>query len=213
MTTPRFLYCWFDTEYTMLELERAEILQIALIVTGDDLSPLPQRPAEIPDELLRADGFSAVATLPPSERISDHVKENYQPLLESCRLHGRPVRELDGFLASYLDCFPESHAEDVRQRPVLSGNSIYADYFLARKYLPRFVSRLNYRHLDVTSFKIEWLFHYREQKFEKLGRADGIQKFYRGRDAVSGDKHDAYYDVQASIAELAFYRSRFERIP
>ena len=38
MTEPRRLYCWFDTEYTTLELERARLLEVALIVT-DDASP------------------------------------------------------------------------------------------------------------------------------------------------------------------------------
>lgn len=213
MSDPRFLYCWFDTEYTTLELERAEILEVALIVTDDALEPIPQAPEGVPAGVVRRDGLSAVAALPPAERISDHVKEHYKPLLEKCAREGRPVSELDDDLSAYMDAFPESRAEDVRLRPVLAGNSIYADYFLARKYLPGFTSRLSYRHLDVTSFKIEWLFHHRGEKFQKLGQAEAIQKFYKGRDPVVGDKHDAYYDVQASIAELGYYRSKFERIP
>jgi oligoribonuclease (3'-5' exoribonuclease) len=96
----------------------------------------------------------------------------------------------------------------VQDRPVLAGNSIYADYFLARKYLRRFLSRLSYRLFDVTTMKLEWLFHYGEKKFEKLGKPEAIRKLYRGQDEILGDKHDAYYDVQASIAELAYYRSR-----
>jgi oligoribonuclease (3'-5' exoribonuclease) len=100
----------------------------------------------------------------------------------------------------------------VRERPVLAGNSIYADYFLARRFLPGFLSRLSYRLFDVTTFKLEWQLHYREKKFEKLGTPEGIRTLYRGRDPVVGDKHDAYYDVQASIAELAFYRSRLRKI-
>jgi oligoribonuclease (3'-5' exoribonuclease) len=111
-----------------------------------------------------------------------------------------------------MDSFPETRLENVQQRPVLAGNSIYADYFLARKFLPRFLSHLNYRLFDVTTLKLEWLFHYREKKFEKLGSPELIRELYRGRDPILGDKHDAYYDVQASITELAFYRSRLEKI-
>jgi oligoribonuclease (3'-5' exoribonuclease) len=208
MNAPRHLYCWFDTEYTTLELERAKLLEIALIVTDDELRPIRPDAAEIPAGLLRKDGFSAFVTPPPSEEISEHVKENYGPLLERCRGEGQTAEAVEGYLASYMDSFPECRAERAQDRPVLAGNSIYADYFLARKYLSRFLSRLSYRLFDVTTLKLEWLFHYREKKFEKLGQPEAIRKLYRGEDEILGDKHDAYYDVQASIAELAYYRSR-----
>jgi oligoribonuclease len=208
MNSQRHLYCWFDTEYTTLDLERAKLLEIALIVTDDELRPVRPDGAGIPRDLLRKDGFCVFVIPPPREEISDHVQKNYGPLLERCRGEGRTAEAVEGFLASYMDSFPECRAERVQDRPVLAGNSIYADYFLARKYLPRFLSRLSYRLFDVTTLKLEWLFHYREKRFEKLGKPEAIRKFYRGEDEILGDKHDAYYDVQASIAELAYYRSR-----
>jgi oligoribonuclease (3'-5' exoribonuclease) len=203
----RYLYCWFDTEYTTLEIERAKLLEVALVVTDDELRPLSGESKEIPAELLRQDGLSACLAPPSMEEVSFHVKQNYQPLLERCRRDGRLAEEIDRCLSSYMDAFPECRAQSVRDRPVLAGNSICNDYFLARRYLPRFLSRLNYRLFDVTTLKLEWLFHYRGEKFQKLGSPETIQRYYRGRDPVVGDKHDAYYDVQASIAELAFYRS------
>lgn len=212
MTEPRRLFCWFDTEYTTLELERARLLEVALIVTDDALLPLPAASKDIPEGLLRRDGFSAFLTPPPEAEISDHVKENYRPLLERCRMEGWSAEEVDDHLSSYMDSFPETRIASVRERPVLAGNSIYADYFLARKFLPRFLSHLNYRLFDVTTLKLEWLFHYREKKFEKLGGPESIRELYRGRDPIAGNKHDAYYDVQASITELAFYRSRLKKI-
>ncbi|MGH9324477.1 MAG: hypothetical protein ACRD21_10785 [Vicinamibacteria bacterium] len=212
MTGPRHLYCWLDTEYTTLELERAWLLEVALIVTDQELRPVPSGSGEVPHGLLRRDGFSAFITPPSDGEISDHVKENYRPLLERCRREGKTAEEVDSHLASYMDSFPEARSSSIRDRPVLAGNSIYADYTLARKYLPRFLERLNYRLFDVTTLKLEWLFHYREPKFEKLGAPETIREYYRGSDPVVGDKHDAYYDVQASIAELAFYRSHLRKI-
>jgi oligoribonuclease (3'-5' exoribonuclease) len=212
MTEPRRLYCWFDSEYTTLELERARLLEVALIVTDDALLPLPGTPKDVPEDLLRRDGFSAFLTPPPEAEISAHVKENYRPLLERCRREGRSAEEVDACLSSYMDSFPETRLANVHDRPVLAGNSIYADYFLARKFLPRFLSHLNYRLFDVTTLKLEWLFHYREKKFEKLGSPEVLQALYRGLDPIAGKKHHAYYDVQASITELAFYRSRLKKI-
>jgi oligoribonuclease len=207
----RRLFCWFDTEYTTLELEQARLLEVALIVTDDDLLPI-RGGSEGESPASSHDGVSAVVTPPPEKEISDHVKENYRPLLERCRKEGRSAEEIDSLLAAYMDSFPEARSASERERPVLAGNSIYADYFLARRFLPRFLSRLNYRLFDVTTFKLEWQWHYREKKFEKLGSPELIRELYRGRDPVAGDKHDAYYDVQASIAELAFYRSRLKKI-
>jgi oligoribonuclease len=207
----RTLFCWFDTEYTSLELERARLLEVALIVTDDQLLPIRGGSAtEIP--YVKLDGFSAVLTPPPESEISEHVLKNYRPLLERCRRDGGSAEEIDSLLSSYMDSFPETRNASARERPVLAGNSVYADYFLARRFLPRFLSCLSYRLFDVTTFKLEWQLHYREKKFEKLGSPEGIRSLYRGRDPVAGDKHDAYYDVQASIAELAFYRSRIKKL-
>jgi oligoribonuclease (3'-5' exoribonuclease) len=95
---------------------------------------------------------------------------------------------------------------------VLAGNSVHADFLLARKFLPEFVARLNYRLLDVSSQKMEWKNYFQGEKFRKKGNPTLIKKYYPGKTKVEGDKHDAYYDVQASIAELAFYRAHLKRI-
>ncbi len=144
--------------------------------------------------------------------MSEHVLENYQPLLARCKQEGHSVDEIDTYLSLYLDSFAETRDENIRARPTLAGNSIYADYFLVRKFLPKFLSHLSYRLFDVTTMKLEWRFHHRGPKFEKLGNSENIRSYYRGNDDIVGDKHDAYYDVQASMAELAHYRSQFVRI-
>lgn len=208
---PKAIYCWFDSEYTDLDIDRAELLEVALVVTDESLTPVGTSPPGIPSELLTEDGFSAYLHLPPLSRISRHVRENYQTLLEKCEREGRSTEEVDGYLATYLDQFEASRSKDPKRRPVLAGNSIFADCFLARKYLPEFIKRLNYRRLDVSSLKLEWANHFGGEKFIKKGNAALIQQYYPGRDPVIGDKHDAFYDVQASIAELAFYRSHLKR--
>jgi oligoribonuclease (3'-5' exoribonuclease) len=205
------VYCWFDTEYTDLDYDRAELLQVALIVTDETLHPIGGKPSGIPKALLYRDGFHACIKPPPRSRISQHVLENYQDLLERCAEEGNELADVDGYLSRYLEQFSESKAKKVRNRPVLAGNSVHADFFLARKFLPGFVKRLNYRLLDVSSQKLEWRNYFRGDKFRKKGNPDLIQKFYPGEDSVKGDKHDAYFDVQASIAELAYYRSYLKK--
>ena len=142
------IYCWFDTEYTDLDYNKAELLQVALIVTDEMLQPIGSRPEGIPAEYLRKDGFVAHIQPPPESRISKHVLQNYQELLNKCQRNGISLEDVDRYLARYLEQFPESNAERVRARPVLAGNSIHADFFLVRKYLPNFGAQLNYRLLD-----------------------------------------------------------------
>jgi oligoribonuclease (3'-5' exoribonuclease) len=209
---PRFaVYCWFDTEYTDLDYNRAEFLQVALVVTDETLRPIGNKPSGIPRELLTQDGFRACIKPPPRSRISQHVLENYQDLLERCAGDGYELTEVDTYLTLYVDQFPESKSKKIRNRPVLAGNSIHADFFLVRKFLPGFAKRLNYRLLDVSSQKLEWRNYFRGEKFRKKGNPELIQRYYLGKDRVKGDKHDAYYDVQASIAELAYYRAYLKK--
>jgi len=204
------VYCWLDTEYTDLDYNRAELLEIALIATDEKLEPIGSNPAGIPAHLLTEDGFVAFIKPPPPSKISKHVLDNYQDLLHKCDRYGIELKDADRYLSVYLEQFPESRAEDIKKRPVLAGNSIHADLFLVRKHLPSFAGLLNYRLLDVSSQKLEWWHHYGGEKFKKTGNPDLIQRFYTGRGVVRGDKHDAYFDVQASLAELAYYRAHLK---
>ncbi|MBN1663210.1 MAG: hypothetical protein JW943_06390 [Deltaproteobacteria bacterium] len=72
--------------------------------------------------------------------------------------------------------------------------------------MPRFLSRLHYRHLDVTAFKLEWKRRRPDSEFDK-DDPTLIKKYFPEAVLPVAGKHDAYYDVQASIAELAFYRA------
>jgi oligoribonuclease (3'-5' exoribonuclease) len=76
---------------------------------------------------------------------------------------------------------------------------------MARRFLPRFISRLHYRLLDVSTLKILWkdagFPPFEKESDEHLrpywpGEFDGLRP------------HDALFDIKASIAELRFYRSR-----
>lgn len=203
-------YCWFDTEYTDNDYDKAELLEVALLVTDEALGPIPSPAQGIPAELLTAEGFTAPISLPEQSHISSFVLENQEALLERCRREGRSVAEVDRHLASYMSQLAPL-VEDKKVRPVLAGNTIHADYYLARKYLPEFVKGLNFRVFDVTAFKLEWLHFYGRPRFNK-NDPSLVREFFPGKSLVDGGKHDALYDVQASIAELNFYRSQMRLV-
>ena len=94
----------------------------------------------------------------------------------------------------------------------LPETAFHADWWLAYRYLPRFISLLHYRQMDVTAFKLEWRrFHPRAKEFDKEDRRLVQTHFPEAVSPASTERHDALYDAEASVAELAFYRKRFLR--
>jgi oligoribonuclease len=188
---------WFDTEYSGLELEEAHLLQVAVLITDRRLRRV------LPCEM----DIRLAIRLPAEATVSPWVEENLPDLVAACRssLSVEPA-EAEQRLIEYVDTAVGPPAERENRRPILAGNSIHADWWLARKYLPQFMGRLHYRHLDVTALKIEWQERYPDREFEKEDPESIKRYFPESFFSAADTRHDAYYDIQASIAELAFYR-------
>ena len=191
------LYVWFDTEYSTLELEDACLLQVAALVTNSKLKRvLP------PEQDVRL-----AIRLPESEKISPWVEEHLPDLVKACRsAEAVDIAEADDRLSSYINAALNSLPERREERPILAGNSIHMDWRLTCRFLPKFSQLLHYRLLDVTAFKLEWKRRRRKREFDKEDPANILKYFPQANLSVAGIPHDAYYDLQASIAELAFYR-------
>jgi oligoribonuclease (3'-5' exoribonuclease) len=211
-------YVWFDTEYSDLELETAWLLQVAALITDSSLKRvLP------PEQDVRL-----TIRLPDAAALSPWVEQNLPDLVQACRSPAAvSIDEADMRLAGYVDAAvglptPRENQRPVlagyvdaavglptpreNQRPVLAGNSLHADWWLARRFLPRFLGRLHYRHLDVTALKLQWMRLHPGMEFEKEDPEIIRRYFPQAALPESGSRHDACYDVHASIAELAFYR-------
>ena len=200
---PSTAYVWFDTEYSSLEIEGAVLLQVAMRITDADLQPL---------DPLRRD-VNVFVKLPDGAEVSPWIKENMPEVVERCRsTDAVEISDLDAQLAATVDRVVVVPGGEYKRRPILAGNSIHSDWYLAKKFLPRFLGKLHYRHLDVTALKIQWQdIHLAEDEFDK-DKTDLVAQFCPEPKINAADKrHDAYYDVQASIAELNFYRSRLFR--
>jgi oligoribonuclease len=190
-------YVWFDTEYSTLELDNALLLQVAALVTNSSLKRV----------LPSSQDVQLTIRVPPGETFSPWVEQHLPDLVKTCRSSEAVDSEVaDERLAAYVDAVAGFPIEREDQRPVLAGNSIHADWYLTRRFLPRFLCRLHYRHLDVTSFKLEWKLIHPDLKFEKENPEFISRYFPEAVLPASDSRHDAYYDLQASIAELAFYR-------
>jgi oligoribonuclease len=190
-------YVWFDTEYSDLNLEGAHLLQVAAIITDADLRRL-----HTPEQDLKL-----YVRLPEHAPVSPWVEENLKDVLRICRSElALPLAEVEQGLLNLMDtCVTLPGGEDKR-RPILAGNSVHADWWLARRFLPKFLSRLHYRHLDVTALKLQWQDWHEGEAFDK-DNLEVMRAYFPGQlVGVETGRHDAHYDVQASIAELNFYR-------
>jgi oligoribonuclease len=193
---------WFDTEYTSLDLEGARLVQVALVVTD-----MEGRRVAAPDQ-----DFVTAVRLPPESPVSDFLARECPALVRQARAETAPtVDEVDRALAARLDALCGPVASRIGDRPVLAGNSIHADWWLACRFLPVFLSRLHYRQLDVSSLKLLWLASGFGPEFDK-GNIAQIREYLPGWILpAEAQRHDALYDVMCSVAELNFYRKRFIR--
>jgi oligoribonuclease len=193
-------YVWFDAEFTSLELDTARLLQVAVIITDSQLNRLH------PEE----DDLNLCIRLGEGDAVSPWVEENLSGLVARCRSdEAVSIEEADRQISVLLDRFAGTPAGEMADRPVLAGNSVHNDWFLMRKFLPRFAGRLHYRLLDVSTIKIQWQDWVGKEAFDKES-IEELNQYYPGGTIAAANAHDALFDIKASIAELAFYRANLK---
>jgi oligoribonuclease len=191
-------YVWFDTEFTSLELDEARLLQVAVMLTDKNL----QRIAPPEEDL------NLYIRINADTPVSPWVQKNLPDLVKKCRSKAAvSVEEADEKLTAFIDRWCNTPIKTIQKRPVLAGNSVHTDWMLARKFLPVFISRLHYRLLDVSALKIQWFDVVGGDEFGKDDFAE-VKRYFPSADLRKLRRHDAYYDIVASAAELAFYRKK-----
>ncbi|WOO43675.1 oligoribonuclease [Rubellicoccus peritrichatus] len=167
---PYFL--WLDLEMTGLEATTDRILEAAVIVSNHDWEEvfLWESAVVQPKEVLAG----------MNEWCQTHHKES--GLLDRIPT-GITEAELDEKLADIVS----NHWGEVPA--ILCGNSIHQDRKFVDQWLPQFASKLHYRMLDVSSFKVAFQELY-DLRFEKK------------------NAHRALDDIRESITEFRFYLER-----
>jgi oligoribonuclease len=171
-----------DLEMTGLEPSRDAILEIATLVTDDEL----QTVAEGPDLVISA---------PPEilEGMLDVVKTMHtrSGLLQAVRDSKVTLEQAGAETLSFI----KSHVPEAGTVP-LCGNSIGTDRRFLAAQLPEIDRYLHYRSVDVSSVK-ELCARWYPDELEKAPQKAG--------------GHRALDDVRESVAELAYYRSAIFR--
>jgi oligoribonuclease len=168
---------WIDCEMTGLELGHDALVEIAALVTDDELNIL-------------GEGVDVVIKPPDAslETMPDVVRamHTHSGLLEELS-SGVTLEEAEGRVMAYIrEYVPEPG------RAPLAGNSVATDRgFLARD-LPALDAYLHYRIVDVSSIK-------------ELARR-WYPRVYFNAPAKNGG-HRALADIRESIEELRYYRA------
>ena len=168
-----------DLEMTGLDPERDVIVEIATLITDDELKIVAEGPDLVinqPEELL--------AAMEPVV-VDMHTKSG---LLEAIRASTTTLEEAG---TKTLD-FIKLHVPEARTIP-LCGNSIGTDRRFLSRYLPDIENYLHYRSVDVSTIK-----ELAKRWYPKIGI---------DRPSKNG-QHRAMEDIKASVRELEFYRSR-----
>jgi oligoribonuclease len=172
---------WVDCEMTGLNLPSDALVEIAVLVTDENLNPV-------------GDGVEVVIKPPASalEQMGDFVRQMHTdsgllPLLGS----GKSLTEAEEIILSYL----EASGVPAGKAP-LAGNSLWLDRNFIARDLPRVHQYIHYRSVDVSSIK-------------ELAKR-WYPKAYFSAPEKSGN-HRALGDVHDSIAELAHYRASIFR--
>ena len=171
---------WMDLEMTGLEPARHVIVEIATIVTDDQLEIV----AEGPDLVIHADNAQLAEM---DDFVTDmHTKSG---LLKQISLSSTGLEEATEATLQFI----MEHVKKPRSVP-LCGNSIGTDRRFLDAYMPEIENFLHYRSIDVSTAK-------------ELARRwnpavlKGIPK--------KETSHRALDDIRESIAELRHYKEHF----
>ncbi len=168
---------WIDCEMTGLDIEIDQLVEIAIVITDFDLTPVDS-------------GFQLVIAPDATawEHMNDVVTRMHRDsgLLEEIPA-GVPVDRAEELALEYVRRFVP-----VARRAPLAGNTIGTDRMFLARQMPRLDAWLHYRNVDVSSIK-------------ELSKRWFPHAYHHA--PVKAGGHRALADIRESIRELAYYRS------
>ncbi len=162
---------WIDLEMSGLDVQKERIIEAAAIATDMEFNELDTYHAIVKQDQSFIDNMD-------EWNVEHHGKSGLLAEIPN----GKDPAVVEKELCAFVD-------KNFTEAPVLAGNSIAHDRLFIRTYFKELASKLHYRLLDVTSWKI--LMH---------------GKY--GYDYPKKEAHRALDDIRESIAELKFYQEK-----
>ncbi|XP_066602785.1 probable oligoribonuclease isoform X3 [Prorops nasuta] len=129
---------WMDMEMTGLDLEKDKIMEVACVITDEDLNPI-------------TDGLNIVISQSNGmyDQLNEWCKLNHTKsgLIFDCEKSIISLKEAENSLLNFLQTYVKS------QQCPLAGNTVYMDRYFLSKNMPRVNDYLHYRIIDVSSVK------------------------------------------------------------
>lgn len=168
---------WIDCEMTGLDPEKEVIIELAAIVTDMNFQVL--------------ETYETVVNQPQIylDKMDDWNKKHHSEsgLIKKIPM-GKTPDQVEEDLLKLINRHWPTKVERKDDLPLLCGNSIMQDRLFINKTFKEFSSKLHYRMLDVTAWKIIFNHKY-EIKHDKK------------------NSHRALEDIKESIEEMKFYLS------
>lgn len=172
---------WIDMEMTGLNPKKDRILEIALVITDNELNVLDES-----TDLVIHQSTIIMNRMGKWCQIHHGKSGLTKKVLES-NISLKDAREkLKKTISKYCD----------RKTGILCGNSVYVDRMFLRKYFPLIDKYLGYRMIDVSSIK----------ELAKRWYPEEVKNFLDNKEEVIS--HRALDDIKYSIRELKFYREK-----
>ena len=167
-----------DLEMTGLEPRRHVIVEIATVITDDDLNVI----AEGPDLVIHA---SPAQLAEMGDFVTEmHTKSGLLPAIAASNV---TVREAELATLNFM----KAHIPEARSVP-LCGNSIGTDRRFMEEYMPELESFFHYRNVDFSTIK----------ELARRWHPDVL-----GATPEKATTHRALDDIRESISELVHYRT------
>lgn len=180
------LIAWIDTETTGLDPDHDLLLEIAVVITRNDLSEV----GHFDTVIAPAEDVDAVVSLMDKFVRDMHTGNGLIEDLDGPGAHFPWVA--DALAAGAIDRLTQGHPGPF----LLGGNSITHDRGFLRVHAPQTFSRLHYRSIDVSGI---------EQELARDGYADRIAAWREY--FTPSNAHRALGDIRDSIRQLAGLRA------
>jgi len=162
---------WIDLEMTGLDALKDEVIEVAMVITDQDLNAKVRYDNVVnfgdrtPDVLAKMNDFVREM----------HTKSGLVAAIE--RRAGVPLCDIEDMLCAKIEA--EGATTNPKEQAILAGSSVHKDREFIRAYMPKLDALLHYRLLDVSAFKVAFPYIF--------------------RNVSSGEGHRAASDIQDSI--------------
>jgi oligoribonuclease len=170
---------WIDLEMTGLDPKKNRIIEIAVIITDNELNIIDDS-----TDLVIHQSKIIMNRMDSWNRLHHGKSGLTQKVLDSEISLSEARKKVSKVIEKYCQ----------RKTGILCGNSVYVDRMFIRKYFPLIDKYLGYRMIDVTSIK----------ELGKRWYPEEVKSFLGNKEEVIA--HRALDDIKYSIRELRFYR-------